>query len=531
MPDKMSWFKKIFKLPIYPFLFAAFPVFFLYAYNIEEVTFAAVLRPLVLAVAGTLIFFLLLKVIFRNWAKSALLTTASLVIFFSHGHIHNLIGSVNLNLWRFQLGTDNLLFGVWAILILSLFIFLLRTKCTFGKLTGFLNFVGIVLVIYTLVTSLPYEINRWFNSLKQSRETVTTAIADINYKPDIYYLIFDRYAGNSVLKDLYGYDNSDFTKYLEEKGFYVAYKALANYPRTLLSLSSSLNFDYLDSEKAKFTDQLKYHEVGRFLKENGYRYLHLGSWAGATTTSPIADVNFQVRDTYIDVDEFSLRLFESTALAPVVRKLFPQSAVFEFHAAHKIRALYQVARLKEIPASQPGPKFVFAHVLLPHDPYVLDSDCSDHKATKDMLADYLLQLSCTNQLLKETVEAILENSPQPPVIIIQGDEGPLNFSTLQPLKYPFKADQSYKQADVRSMQERSEILNSYYLPGVNQSKTLYPTISPVNTFRLIFNLYFGTDLKILPDRSYIFKDRGDLYDIESGFNFIDVTDKIRRSQK
>jgi hypothetical protein len=46
-----------------------------------------------------------------------------------------------------------------------------------------------------------------------------------------------------------------------------------------------------------------------------------------------------------------------------------------------------------------------------------------------------------------------------------------------------------------------EILNAYYLPGVDPN-LLYNTISPVNTFRIIFNQYFGAHYDLLPDTSY-----------------------------
>jgi hypothetical protein len=49
---------------------------------------------------------------------------------------------------------------------------------------------------------------------------------------------------------------------------------------------------------------------------------------------------------------------------------------------------------------------------------------------------------------------------------------------------------------------RLAILNAYYLPGVD-SDLIYPSISPVNTFRLILNTYFGADLPLLPDESYL----------------------------
>ncbi|HWL65696.1 MAG TPA: hypothetical protein VNP73_06955, partial [Actinomycetota bacterium] len=64
------------------------------------------------------------------------------------------------------------------------------------------------------------------------------------------------------------------------------------------------------------------------------------------------------------------------------------------------------------------------------------------------------------------------------------------------------------------------ILNAYYLPGGHQ-QDLYPTISPVNSFRVVFNEYLGTDLPLLEDRSYAHRSTADLY------NFIEVTERIR----
>jgi hypothetical protein len=44
-------------------------------------------------------------------------------------------------------------------------------------------------------------------------------------------------------------------------------------------------------------------------------------------------------------------------------------------------------------------------------------------------------------------------------------------------------------------------LNAIRLPGA-APELLYPAMSPVNTFRVILNQYFGTSLGLLPDRSY-----------------------------
>jgi hypothetical protein len=46
-----------------------------------------------------------------------------------------------------------------------------------------------------------------------------------------------------------------------------------------------------------------------------------------------------------------------------------------------------------------------------------------------------------------------------------------------------------------------KILNAYFLPP-NVEEVLYDQISPVNTFRLLFNQEFGADFDLLDDASY-----------------------------
>ena len=49
---------------------------------------------------------------------------------------------------------------------------------------------------------------------------------------------------------------------------------------------------------------------------------------------------------------------------------------------------------------------------------------------------------------------------------------------------------------------RLQILNVYYLAGRGDPQP-YPTISPVNSFRLVFDTWFGTSYGFLPDQSFL----------------------------
>jgi hypothetical protein len=146
---------------------------------------------------------------------------------------------------------------------------------------------------------------------------------------------------------------------------------------------------------------------------------------------------------------------------------------------------------------------VFAHIISPHPPFVFDvhgkptepargysvNDGDDFQGTLDEYrAGYARQVQFVNQKLEWAIDAILANSPTPPVIILQGDHGPgsrLNWGS------PAKT----------CLWERTSILNAYYLPGGGESR-LYPSISPVNSFRVVLNAYFGANLPLLPDRTY-----------------------------
>ncbi len=162
--------------------------------------------------------------------------------------------------------------------------------------------------------------------------------------------------------------------------------------------------------------------------------------------------------------------------------------------------LYAFDKLKDMPLlveAEAGPKFIFAHIEAPHPSYVFDkegkvvSNEPYDPSGKQWLdkQGYLGQLQFVNKKTLDVVEAILQNSKQPPVIIIQGDHG--TDTVLNWVDHPNK----------KRLDERSYILNAYFFPGDGQKK-LYPTISPVNTFRMVFNIFLGQKLPLLEDNTY-----------------------------
>ena len=130
--------------------------------------------------------------------------------------------------------------------------------------------------------------------------------------------------------------------------------------------------------------------------------------------------------------------------------------------------------------------FVFAHVICPHPPYIFDRNGKYTPPTTFKQgagvwlpkSKFIDQLVYTNKWIEKIINTIVSTSSTPPIIILQGDHGP---STTPRVKKLSKLN----------LREKMNILNAYYLPGTNYKKHLYPTISPVNSFRLVFNLYFN----------------------------------------
>jgi hypothetical protein len=136
--------------------------------------------------------------------------------------------------------------------------------------------------------------------------------------PDIYYIILDAYGRSDMLQTIHGFDNSQFIEALESRGFAVASQSKSNYPRTLLSLSSSLNMQYLDVMASVMRDSnlwwpvsdvVQHSEVRRLLENQGYKTIFFANNAGY---SNIRDGDFYETPLSIQIDSLNGLFFNLT---------------------------------------------------------------------------------------------------------------------------------------------------------------------------------------------------------------------------
>jgi hypothetical protein len=342
---------------------------------------------------------------------------------------------------------------------------------------------------------------------------------------DVLYVIPDRMGRVDVLRDDYDWDAAPFVDALEDRGFQVAPRSAANYPKTAHSLASAWNLQYLDEIAADIPASaasdlrllyplLETNHLGATARELGYDYIHLGSWWAATARASHAKQNL----TRTGVSQFGKVHLDRT-LVPSLARVVPFFDYEDFrwyarrHVEYGLETLGQLAE-----ESESRPRFIVAHLTIPHEPYVFEGDGGwvpqQVERSRSEKENYRRHLDFAERSLLEVFDRWLDRPPaEQPIIVLQPDEGP----------HPegLRADpELFRWVDAPEDQQREKlaILTAVYLPG--SDLRLPSELTPVNTFRLLFDEYHGTELGLLDDRSFVYTSEVDLYE------FMEVTANI-----
>jgi hypothetical protein len=496
------------RLPIHPLLFAAYAILFLYAANLDEVLPVDAVGPLIRSVAGAAAALVVLGLVFRDLRKGAIVASALVVAFFAYGHVDRFLAA--------NAPGDDVQLAAWGLLVVATIVYAARAKGSVPQVTAGLNVVALILLVMVGATIVPYERSR-SDRAPVSLASSVEAGAAVEPKRDIYFLVFDRYGSADAIERRFGITDNDLYGWLRERGFQVPTDSHANYRATDFSLAATLNMEFLDGltesvgrvsgDRTPAQDMIDDHQIGRFLRSQGYRYYQIGSWFGPTRSVSIADENL----AYGVASEFETVLNDLTILPAIdrVRGVVTQEA--SFRDRHREGSLFGFRQLHRV-STAPGPKFVFAHFLLPHDPYVFKADGSPLAEADADAGDerdlYAAHLAVANARIKAIVDDLLDGpEASRPIVIIEGDEGPLMCRSVDCVE-----------TTPEYLRIRLGNLIAMYLPGVDVE--LPSTFTSVNTFRVVLRAYFGADLPPLPDRSFTWPDNDHIYD------FRDVTDSI-----
>jgi hypothetical protein len=488
-----------------------FPLYLLAANADEWVNLSVAIVPILACVGLGAAVLAACAAVFGGWQRGGLVATLLIVLFFTAGR-----AVIGLNVERWVIAV------AWLGLALLGLTLIARGARWHGRATVLLNVATLVIVAVNALSLGSYLWASSQHSIGQASAVIP--LGAVEQKPDIYYLVFDRYAGETTLRDDYGFDNAPFLAALEDRGFTVAHHAWANYAKTSLSLGSSLNADFLDADALRAASSSTFGPIHAALRGHlavpqtltsiGYEYVHIGTWWEPTQSNIDADEVL----VYGSAAEYPQALAETTALGLLTAGGPPTGddpEVLDQPNANMAFTRYEFDQVERA-ASRPGPTFVFAHFLVPHPPYVFNRDGSQQ--TAEQLAErgpdgaYVEQLRWTNGRILELLDVLLAAPPEErPIVIVQADEGP----------YPARidADQdgfAWFEATDAEIAHKFAILNALYLPNVDAATAgVTDRTSPVNNFRIVLNAYFGTELPLRDDTSWLFPDQGRLYDFSA----------------
>lgn len=477
-----------------PILGAIYPVIFLYSHNVKIITPSSLILPLIVVILLALILMGFFYLFQRNWLHAGLSATLFLIFFHTYGIVYAKLVDIN----RVQVDHYTLLPLVILLVLYGAFIITRLNAAFVSQLQTILILLVGGLVLFNLVPVISAETSR--AQSRAAAKTMTVNGVTLENAPDIYFVIFDEYAGFDALHEYWKYDGwKEFVSFLEARNFYVAEHSHGVYADTLYEISSRLNLEIIKNQKApiernaadaqKLYDSIADNKVMRILKSYGYTTV---VFDGAriplkAKTEIIADYNFEYENTSLDIgaDEFTVLFFEQTmirAFPGIYKRSYEQS---ENERNLILYGLEKIKHLEEVPT----PRFVYLHLLLPHVPFIFDENGGaldyDNRVNWSY---YLGQHKYATKRAEQLVDDILENSDpdRPPVIILQSDHGARNDTYKSHHHVGLENyDDKYK----------TSILNAVFIPGYDYS-TLTKDLSPVEPLTIVLNHYFHAGVEI-----------------------------------
>jgi len=511
------------KIIAYPLLFALFPVLKLFEQNKGDLLLTEVLNAgVVLLLCAALLWYVVNRVV-RDPDKAALLLFTFEAMLLTFGHVLNwglfTLASTGYletaNAFMRNPTSQQIAAWLWLGLGVVAGYPILRARVNLRVVSQFLNVFCLTLVMMLVGSWLMWRIqespsetyvNAWNDSVNRMNQAEPLTAPAAN-RPNIFYIILDEYAREDILRTLYQHDNSDFYAFLRKRGFYVADHSVVNYSQTQLSLASSLNSIYLDEVATRLDAQsVNRHPLNAMIDRNRlFPQLRAQGYTIVTFASGFGATEFKTADHVFapsaGLSEFEQMLFWGTPLPT----LFPFPFIRDDDAMRRERILYAFDHLPQA-TQHPSPVFVFAHILAPHPPFLFhaqgepahyprvlsaSSEGIEMMSVLDLptyLTAYREQTMFITARVQMLVDEILANASEPVIIILQSDHGP-------------GAAQLSAWDETTVLRERMSILNAIYFPD-GDYRALYPSITPVNTFRIILNQYFGARHEILPDENF-----------------------------
>lgn len=441
--------------------------------------------------------FILIQVISKNLSQFIPVT---IIVLLTWLPIKNFMSRVNL----FDLPGSLISLAILFAILIGAYLFLSNLKKENIIKVNF--FIALITFVSSGIEITIFQVN---NQNKDSNELVNGINAfsvenrlissvDKSNFPNIIYIVPDRYGSLASLKQNFNFDNSGFYKSLRDRSFIVNSGSRSNYPFTELSLSSTLNNSYLTSSDENINESslyplIKDSSAFRKIKDSGYKFYNFDNWWFGSSDVAYADYNFM----NLNDDSLSKPLSQlykiQTPIYSILRTILGDNESFR-QCSLLDTYFEEIERIITTESDQP--KFIFAHLLAPHDPYLLDDkgECNSNaiqfsnidpasysediiwRSRVNLYTKYLIY---TNKKILELFDKAKSRSSRDFIFVIQSDEGPYPRCFLE------NTSGDYSNCSKRDWDIKTGIINAMYFSNVGKFDES-DLVSPINNFNIIF---------------------------------------------
>ncbi len=486
-----------------PYFLVLLPIFFiLHGYNeffsFFSVKFTTLHLVAVLLTAALL--YLISFIFFKKPKITALFSFWILLLILTFGSVHDLLKKITSGFFS----SYTFLLPLILLTVILLVVRMKKSSSLFLRAFTFLNIVLISFLIYEVADGIQRFINykkdghlidNRFISFKDYKPSSTVTTAD---KPDIYFLVFDGMPSTKAMKAAWNYDNRLLDSFLLKEKFFISEDSKSNYNLTVLSISSTLNMDYTPPVDLKQDETKMYFKASasilnnsltKALDKEGYQQIQYQpvsfnnkDWNGGLFFEDMLYMNYFYKTLpgriYRDLGWHFSKLMNNTSIKYEDRNVKAENDLLKTVELVK----------KSCSSNKKEPQFVYAHFVLPHEPYIFDSTGKRKPALQtvefkeeDQPKAFVEQVKYANKVIHELITHIKTTNKKNTVIIVEGDHGYRNIY----------GKRGYMIFDN---------LNAIYFPDEDY-QLLYPSVSPVNSFRVVLNKFFSANLPLLKDSS------------------------------
>lgn len=451
--------KELFKIPAYILLF---PLLF-YAVDIQEhvhtTNYIELVQSILIFYAVVLALYILAKKLLGR-IDSNIYSICFFVAMFLYCFFSPIKSYIIKDLGLKTIGSYSILLPILVMLVLGIGFALEWVKRI--HVTRYFNILSIVLLLVQIGFSVK---NAWAHEwLPMEQEPF---ISNANESSEnVYFILFDAYNGKKQMKDWYGQEQATLDSFFKSRGIY--HRDIAsNYNLTILSMNSMFNMDYVNRDYLQPWNDYSYtlksyryiaeNEVFRFFKKSAYECHNLSL--------------FNMKDE----KQFYKLALQFSATQLMNRKMFHHKFLtdlsyhfvhgrFKTEYYHNKKYLYHYLKNEdvfqktlELSKGKKKNQFVYAHMMLPHHPYLTDSMGRIKKFPDEFEGHTHLEGNYTNMVfarsyIKKYYNGIIDNDPDATVILC-GDHGfRLNHDSLHPYVFNtmlsvYSPDQNYRSWD------------------------------------------------------------------------------------